>query len=252
MIEAVIVFAALGAALYVLAPLRWRPGRGGRMLLLLLPALLGICAPPPADAGQGEPSIGLLLIAVDAQRDHLRVSEALRLVNSGPPRPVDLKITLPPGAVYLTAHRGIDGLQPIPGGFSGRVVLGRGVHEVIYSYALPATRDHRLERAFPLHAARVEIVVGGPRVQFTASRGTALPPLTVGGESLLRWEARDLSPGVPIAVDLRGLPVSRPWVPRTAAAAFAAMLAGGLTAAATRRVSAAGSEVEESPPVRRT
>jgi hypothetical protein len=250
--EAIIIISALGAAVYLLAPLRRRPGAGGRILLLLLPALLNLVTPSPVVAQPGEPFIGLLLIAVDAQRDHLRVSEALRLVNPAFPRAVELEIALPPGAVYFTPHRGIEGLRPTSAGFSGRAVLGRGVHEVIYSYALPAKGEQRFERSFPLHAARLEIVVRGSRVHLAASRGTALPPIGVGGARLPRWEARDLGRGVPIVVDLRGLPVSRPWVPRSAAAVLAVVLAGGLTAAATRRVSAVGSEVEESSPVRRT
>jgi hypothetical protein len=251
-IEAIIVVVALGAAAYLLAPLQGRPGRRGRLLLLLLPALLGVSRPQPAAAMQGDPSIGLLLIAVDAQRDHLRVSEALRVVNPGPPRVEDLMISLPPGAVALTFHRGMDGLQPVPGGFAGRITLASGVREVIYSYALPAGREQRLVRAFPLPVRRVEVVVRGTNVRVAASRGRALQPLDVGGARLPRWEARDLGPGEPLDVDLRGLPVSRPWVPWAAAAVFAALLAGGLAAGTMGRVSSMRREVEESSSVRRT
>jgi hypothetical protein len=251
-IEALIVISAIGAAAYLLAPLRGGPRRGGRLLLLLMPALLGVAHPRAASALEEAPSIGLLLIAVDAQRDHLRISEALRLVNPGAPRGLDLTLTLPPGALYLTVHRGMDGVRRQPGGFSGRIALGRGAHEVIYSYALPAGREQRLSRSFPLRARRVEIVVRGPRVRVAASRGAALPPIELGGASLPRWEARDIGPGEALEVELGGLPVSRPWFPRAVAAAFAVLLAGGLGAGARGRVSPVRREVEESPPVRRT
>jgi hypothetical protein len=250
MIEALILLAGLGGAAYLLAPLTRRPGRGGRLLLLLVAGVLGFTG--PTDAAQGEPSIGLLLIAVDAQRDHLRISEALRLVNPGPPRVVELRVTLPAGAAYLTVHRGMDGLRPAADGFAGRVALARGAREVIYSYALPAGREARVVRSFMLPARRVEVVVRGGRTRLAASRGAALPPLDVGGARLPRWEAYDLAAGEPIEVRLSGLPVSRPWFPPTAAAVFSVLLAGGLAAGARRRDLRPRGEVEESPPVRRT
>lgn len=236
MTEAVIVLAAVAAAAYLLRPL-FR-GRD-RRLLLLAPLLLGAYFGPAAEAAGTDPSIGLLLIAVDAQRDHLRVSEAMRVVNSGPARELELTITLPPGATYLTFHRGLRRPAAVPGGFRDRLVLGRGVSEVIYSYALPAGREQAVTRAFPLRVERMEVVARGPDLRLTASRGQMVDALIVGGEQLPRWEARGLGAGEPFTFAVRGVPVSRPWLPAAAAGLFALLLAGGLLAAAMARASVA-------------
>ena len=229
MTEAIILLAAVAAAAYLLRPL-FRGG--GPRMLFLVPLLLAAYAMPAAEAAGTEASIGLLLIAVDAQRDHLRVSEAMRLVNPGPARELDLTITLPPGAVYLTFHRGLRAPLAVPDGFRDRLTLGRGVREVIYSYALPAGREQALTRAFPLRVERMEIVARGRGVRLTASHGEMLEALLVGGERMPRWEVRGLSAGESVTVMVRGLPVSRPWLPAAAAGIFAVLLAGGLTAAA--------------------
>ena len=234
MTETIIALAAVAAAAYLLRPLF----RGRRRGVLLVPLFLAATALPPAAVEGSAASIGLLLIAVDVQRDHLRVSEAMRLVNAVPPRELDLTITLPPGAVYLTSHRGLHRPVAVPGGFRDRLTLGRGVSEVIYSYALPAGRQQTITRTFPLRVERMEIVVRGRGVGLTASRGQAVEALDVGGDRLPRWEVRGLHAGESLTFIMRGLPVSRPWFPLAAAGIFAVVLAGGLTAAAGARPAA--------------
>ena len=238
MTEAVIVLAAAAAAAYLLHPLvRVRIGR--RLLGLVLPVLFLAGGAAQSHAQEAGVSIGLLLIAVDAQRDHLRVSEAMRLVNPGPARNLDLTIKLPPGAVLLTFHRGLDAPRAVPGGFRDRLKLGRGALDVIYSYAVPAGRAQELTRAFPMPVRRLEIVLTGRGAHLSASRGRAVGALAVGSDRLPRWEVRELGAGQSVTLMLRGLPVSRPWLPPAAAAIFAAVLAGGLAAGARTRPGAA-------------
>ncbi len=246
MIEVLIVLAAGVAAAYLLYPLI---RRRGRRLLVLIVLLLG--AQTGAKAAGIPPSVGLLLIAVDAQRDYLRIAEALRIVNDGPPREMDLLFPLPAGAVYLTVHRGVRTPAVEAGGFRARLTIPRGVSEIAYSYALSAGSTRLLERTFPLRVQRLEMIARGRGVMLAASRGEAVEPLQVGAESLSRWEVRGLAAGEPIAFSLDGLPTSRRWFPPAAAGAFAAVLLGGLAAAAKARPPAAAEKVEESPPVRR-
>lgn len=251
MIEVIIVLAAIGAAAYLLWPLfAGRSGRG--RVLLLFPAFLTAFWCRPAAAGPGDPSIGLLLIAVDARRDHLLISEALRIANAGPPRRFDLTVMLPPDAAYLTVQRGLTVPEPVPGGFRDRVALQRGLTEIVYSYALPTGTEQTIVRAFPLAVRRMEVVVRGRGVTLSAPRGRELEALMVGGERLPRWQAPPLAAGQAFAFTLRGLPTSRPWVPAAAAAGFAALLAGGLVISAlARAVAPPQTKVEESTPVRR-
>ena len=246
MIEVVIVLVAGAAAAYLLSPLI---RRRGRRVLGLIVLVLG--AQTVANAAAGEPSVGLLLIAVDAQRDHLRISEALRIVNDGPPREMELLFPLPAGAVYLTVHRGVRTFALDAGGFRAQVRIPRGVGELAYSYALPAGSSRMLERTFPLRVQRLEMVARGRGVMLAASRGGAVAPLRVGGESLPRWEVRAIAAGEPVAFSLRGLPVSRRWFAGSAAGVFAVVLLGGLAAALKARPPAAAEKVEESTPVRR-
>jgi len=224
--EVLIVVAAGVAAAYLLAPLI---GRRGRRLLILIVVLLA--GQKGAEAAGTLPSISLLLIAVDVQQDYLRVSEALRIVNDGPQREVDLTFTLPAGAVYLTVHRGFRMPVVEAGGFRARLSIPRGVSEVAYSYALPSGSTRTLERTFPLRVHRLEMVTRGRGVALTASRGRLMEPLQIGAEHLSRWELRALPAGEHVVFSLRGLPASRRWFAGAAAAAFAALLAGGLAAA---------------------
>jgi hypothetical protein len=233
MSEAIIAIAVVAAAVYLLRPL-FRTRGGWRFLLVVLLAALP-AGPVRAQTGEPEASIGLLLIAVDVQRDHLRISEALRVVNTSSHPEVDLVITLPPGAAYPTYHRGLRAPVTIPGGFRDRLPPARGVQEVIYSYALPAGRAETIARTFPLRVRRLEIVVRGRGVELGASRGRALEALIVGRDSLPRWEIRDVAAGDAIAFTLRGLPASRPWLPAAGAGSFAVLLAAGLVAAVRDR-----------------
>jgi hypothetical protein len=226
MTVAVILLAAAVAAVYLLYPL-FRPG--ARRLVVLVALLLA--AQGNAAAAEDPPSIGLLLIAVDVQRDHLRVSEAMRVANDGPLRAIDLTFTLPAGAVYVTEHRGLRVQAFEPGRFRARLTIPRGISEIAYSYALPSGSTQILARTFPLRVQRLEMVIRGRGVRLTASRGGAMAPLDIGGEHLPRWEVLGLRAGDPVMFSLRGLPVSRRWLPPVAAAAFAVVLAGGLAAA---------------------
>jgi hypothetical protein len=245
-IEAVIILAAGIAAAYLMYPLIRRGGRRLVVLAALLVAAQGVAA-----AAEGSPSIGLLLIAVDVQRDYLRVSEALRVVNGGPPRKLDLVVTLPAGAVYFTVHRGLWAPSLEESRFRGRLTIPRGISEFAYSYALPARSTEVLIRTFPLRVRRLEMVIRGRGAGLTASRGRTVEPLELGGEHLPRWEVRELDAGEPVRFFLTGLPVTRRWLPPAAAGAFALLLSGGFLAALKIRAPAEGEKVEESPPVRR-
>lgn len=198
-------------------------------LLVMLIILPGAAA---AAASPGEVSVGLLLVAVEARRDHVRISEALRISNAGPPVPLDLRVALPGGAQYLTLHRGLDEAVRTPEGFTVRLHLERGLTEIAYSYALATTTRTSFARAYPLPVRRMEIVArgspGGAGLRLLATRGQAGPPLLVAGERLLRWEVPALPAGAAVTVTLDGLPVSRLWLPAAGASALAAVLAAGL------------------------
>jgi hypothetical protein len=183
----------------------------------------------------GSLEIGLLLLAIDAQPDHLRISEGLRVSNPGPPVARDVHITLPPAAVYVTFHRGLPAARVTTSGFTDSVRFPTGVTEIAYSYALPAGRDVVLTRVFPFRAHRVEVVVRGAGVALAVRGGTALPLLQLGSERLVRWELRDVPAGSPVIMALRGLPVTRTWIPAAAAAGLAAVLAAGLALYLRRR-----------------
>jgi hypothetical protein len=226
---------------YLLYPL-FRPG--ARRLVVL--AALLLAAQGNAAAAEDPPSIGLLLIAVDVQRDHLRVSEAMRVANDGPLRAIDLTFTLPAGAVYVTEHRGLRVQAFEPGRFRARLTIPRGISEIAYSYALPSGSTQILARTFPLRVQRLEMVIRGRGVRLTASRGGAMAPLDIGGEHLPRWEVLGLRAGDPAG------PARQPPV---AAAGRSSGLRGGARGWTRRRDDGAYSpvmgKVEESPPVRR-
>jgi len=182
-----------------------------------------MATPPP-----GSLEIGLLLLAIDVQRDHVRVSEGMRVSNPGPPVTREVRVALPPGAVYATFHRGLRSPGEMAGGFADVVRFQTGITELAYSYALPAARELNLTRVFPFRARRIEVIVRGPGVALAVRGGTALPPLRLGDQELLRWELRDVPAGSPVTMMLRGLPVTRSWIPAAVAGALAAVLAAGL------------------------
>jgi hypothetical protein len=193
------------------------------LLILALSSVTSAVAAPRADV-----AIGLLLIAVDAQRDHLRISEALRISNPGGETVVDLRITLPPASQYVTFHRGLVRPSETDDGFRDRIRLHPGLTELAYSYAVPSNRRATLIRSFPLPVQRMEIVARGRGISLRAGRGQPLAPLAVAGEHLPRWEVRTVRAGEGVTVVLAGLPVSRPWLPYVSAAILAAALVCGL------------------------
>jgi hypothetical protein len=193
-----------------------------------LAAAVALLTALPAAAGTPSEEIGLLLIAIDAQRDHLRVSEALRLSNTAAARTVTLRLPLPEDAAYLTVHRGAARTVRTPAGFTADVRLPTGLSELAYSYALPAGRAAVISRSYPLRVRRLEIVARGGAVRLAADRGGPGQPVSVDGERLPRWEARDLPAFGAITIRLDGLPVSNPARPRWAAALLAAALGADL------------------------
>lgn len=198
------------------------------MLLATVIALAPIAAaaaPPSAPPGV---DIGLLLLAVDAKRDHLRVSEALRLSNAGPARTLELRFPLPEGAAYLTVHRGVERSVRTAAGFTAVLHVPRGIAEVAYSYALPSGRTAAVARAFPLRVLRLEVVARGRGAEVRLDRGRSVDPVPLGGEALPRWEVRMLPAGEPVTIRLDRLPVSRPWLPASGAVVLAAALGTGL------------------------
>lgn len=199
------------------------------LLILALSSVTSAVAAPRTDV-----VIGLLLIAVDAQRDHLRISEALRISNPGGETVVDLRITLPPASQYVTFHRGLVRPSETDDGFRDRIRLRPGLTEVAYSYALPSNRRATFIRSFPLPVRRMEIVARGRGISLRAGRGQPLAPLAVAGEHLPRWEVRTVRAGEGVTVVLAGLPVSRPWLPYAAAAVLAGALAVSLCIRLTR------------------
>lgn len=193
------------------------------VLMLALSSLTSAASAPRTDV-----AIGLLLIAVDAQRDHLRISEALRISNPGRETVVDFRISLPPASQYVTFHRGLVRPSETDDGFQDRIRLRPGLTELAYSYAVPSNRRATLIRSFPLPVQRMEIVARGRGISLRAGRGQALAPLAVGAEHLPRWEVRAVGAGESITVVVDGLPVSRPWLPYAAAAILAGALAVSL------------------------
>lgn|GEM_PF-1660690 len=218
MIEAIIVVCLAAAAAYLLRPLLV----GAVVVVVALSAAGAVAAPPD------RPSIGLLLLAIDARVDHLRVSEALRISNPGRPRSIELRGGLPPGAEYLTFHRGVESYTRTEGGFAARVHLGTGLSEIAYSYALPTRRAAAIARRFPLDVQRLEVVARGGGTRLRLNRGRAIDPIRLDGESVPRWEVRGLPAGETLTLFLDHLPSSRPWLAPAAAALLAVMLSTGL------------------------
>ncbi len=210
-------------------------------MLRLFGALAVLCAATAGAAAVQSPSlqdrlqIGLLLIAIDPRPDHLRISEAMRVGNPGPPVTRDVHFALPPAAAYVTIHRGLRAPRDMPDGFAGTLVFRTGVTEIVYSYALPSSEAMVLSRMFPFRIQRLEVVVGVPGVRVDVQGGTPLPPLRLGDQLLARWEARDVAAGTPVVIALQALPVSRAWIPAATAAAVAVVLAAGLAAGLRRR-----------------
>lgn len=202
-----------------------------RAALLVALTILPATATAAPAVFPDEVSVGLLLIAVEVRRDHLRISEALRISNAGPPARFDLRVPLPEGAEYLSLHRGLDEAVRTPDGFTVRLRVERGLTEIAYSYALATTTRTSFARAYPLPVRRMEIVArGGGRsgIRLLATRGRLLPPLAVAGEQLPRWEVPPLPAGAAVTVTLDGLPSSRPWLPAAGALGLAAVLAARL------------------------
>ncbi|HEV8353418.1 MAG TPA: hypothetical protein VGR24_04390 [bacterium] len=215
------------------------------ILLFVCTGILGIPAAGSPAGAAGSPEIGLLLLAIDVQRDHLRISEGMRISNPGPPVTREVRIALPPGAVYATFHRGLPSPREIAGGVVDSVRFQTGITEVAYSYALPAARELALTRVFPFRARRIEVVVRGPGVAVAVRGGRALPALRLGDQELRRWELRDVPAGSPVAVTLRGLPVARTWIPLAVAGALAAILAAGLILALRRGLASDGKNLTD-------
>ncbi|MDQ7843324.1 MAG: hypothetical protein QN141_06465 [Armatimonadota bacterium] len=220
MIEVVIVVCTVAAAVYLLRPLF-------AALIIATAVLASGAAAAPARDG---PAIGLLLIAVDAGVDHLRISEAWRVGNPGPPREMVLRGVLPPGAQYLTFHRGVKTFVRTAEGFAAPVRLGSGLSEIAYSYLLPAGATAVVPRRFPLDVRRLEVVARGGRTRLRLDRGHPADPIRLDGQTLPRWEVRDLAADQTLTLLLDHLPASRPWLPGRAAAVLAVALGAGLTA----------------------
>ncbi len=226
MIVAIMIVASLVAAAYLLRPLLLA------ILAILLVAVAGAsAAPPPAS----QVSVGLLLLAIDARRDHLRISEALRISNTGLPKPLTLNVALPASAQYVTFHRGLRRPVETAEGFVDHPLIPTGITEVAYSYAIPSQRRTVVARSFPLRVQRLEIVVRGRGVRLLGMRGQALPPLDVGGESVARWEVTGVGADEPVILVLDDLPTSHPWRPVAASGALAAALCSGLLITVRRR-----------------
>lgn len=240
----IIVAAVVLAAVYLLRPLF----TAAAVCVTLLAVLAGGGSVSAAPASAAPVSVGLLLVAVDARRDHVRVSEALRISNTGPVVSLELRFALPEDAQYATWHRGLDGAVRTADGFVVRLRLPTGLTEVAYSYALATTTRTSFARAYPLPVRRMEIVARrhqprGKMIRVLATRGQAVPPLVVAGEMLARWELRNLHPGDAVTVILDGLPVSLPWLPPAAAGGLAAALAAGLVLRLTRPIHLRGGEL---------
>lgn len=197
-------------------------------LLALAPATV------QGSAGSSQVTIGLLLLAIDVQRDHVRVSEALRISNAGPRVDAEIAFPLPPAAQYVTFHRGLVGPKETPTGFVDRLHLPPGVSEVAYSYALATGGRAVLNRAFPFPVQRLEIAMRGEG-SLVAMQGQPLPPLTIGDQKVQRWEVHGLPAGKRVTLVLDGLPISRPWMPAAVTLGLAVALAAGLIAALRRQ-----------------
>ena len=240
MIVIIIVVAVVIAAVYLLRPLFT-----AALVVLVIAAVPAAAAPSAAAPLTAEPptgaspardlSIGLLLLAIEARRDHLRVSEALRISNPGGSRPLELTIPLPEDAQYLTFHRGLHRPVRTAAGFRARLWIPGGLSEIAYSYAVPSGSSATLVRSFPLPVARLEIVVRGRGAALRADPGRAADPLAVGGETLPRWEVSALAAGIPVTIALHHLPASQPWRPFAAAGGLALVLGSGLTVRVIRR-----------------
>lgn len=208
-------------------------------LIPLLACMLVMAVGFPSHSAAQPPSrleIGVLLLAIDVQPDHLRISEGFRIGNPGPRQVRALTIRLPAGAAHLVVHKGLESVRSTSEGFSARMTVPTGVTEVAYSYALAVQRDAVLSRTFPLSARRIEVIVRGEDVRVAVREGSTLPPADLAGGPLRRWEVRDLAAGSPLVVGLSDLPTRRSRVPLAATLGLAGVLAAALLlSAATKR-----------------
>lgn len=200
------------------------------IIVVILLSMVGtLCVVTPAWAGpHAGLRVGLLLIAIDAQPDHVRVSEALRVTNAGDPRRLSVEIALPSRAQYVTFHRGIAAPVQTQHGFAGTIQLGHGITEVAYSYAVPTGSRDAIVRVLPFDVDRLEVVGRGAQIRLVDPAARELTPVIVGGDVLPRWEVRGVRAGRPILVEMAGLPVTSRWWPIGAAGGLAVILALGL------------------------
>lgn len=182
--------------------------------------------------------IGLLLLAIDVHRDHLKISEAVRISNPGPPVALDVQFILPPAAQYVTFHRGLVQPKETARGFSDHLSFRTGLTEVAYSYALPTARRIMIARSFPFRLERMEVVVRGRGVAFAVMAGQPQSPLVISGEQLQRWEVRSVPAGGRIVIALDNLPTTVTWIAPAVALGLALVLGIGLAVAVLRAPSA--------------
>jgi hypothetical protein len=192
-------------------------------IMLILGALTPVWAGP-----QPLVRISLLLLAIDAGRDHVRISEAFRVTSTRDLTQVRTRIILPPQAQYVTVHRGFVSSTQTGDGFTGLIRLRGPITEVAYSYALPTGSREVIARVFPFDVDRMEVVGRGRHVRLAVMRGRELSPVVVGNETLPRWEIRGVPAGERVVIGLTGLPVTSRWWPSAAAAGLAGILMVGL------------------------
>lgn len=183
----------------------------------------------PVWAGPQPPiRIGLLLLAIDAGRDHVRISEAFRVTSPRDLTQLQTRIILPPQAQYVTIHRGFVSSAQTDDGFTGLIPLRGAITEVAYSYALPTGSSEVIARVFPFDVDRMEVVGRGRLFRIAVMRGRELSPVVVGSETLPRWEIRGVPAGQRVVIGLTGLPVTSRWWPSAAAAGLGGILVLGL------------------------
>lgn len=212
--------------------------KGGMRYVAGAAVIAALTASTSAAPQTDQVRISLLLLAIDVQRDHVGISEALRISNPGPAVLRDVQFILPPAAQYVTFHRGLVQPKETARGFSDRLVFRTGVTEVAYSYALPTGQRATIARSFPFRLERMEVVVRGRSAAFAMMQGQPLAPLVISGEQLQRWEVRNVPAGGRIVIALDNLPTTVTWIAPAVVLGLALVLGVGLAVAVLRAPSA--------------
>ena len=165
-------------------------------------------------------SSSLLLAGAEESSRMLLAVERLELFNpsdrtyvpdpSGPGGPMSfLRFGLPPGAVDLTPHQGLEDGQifQVDKGFASTMSLPPGGHEVVFAYRFPYEGGRvGFSKSFLYGADEFLVLAAKDKWTVDGSGLAAGEDVTIGNREFRLWTAIDLRPGSSLDLSIKGLP----------------------------------------------